>query len=276
MAFEQEDTSTTRKYGGTGLGLSIAARLVALMGGTITVQRHSGRGSTFTFTRTLTTATPLGFCRSPVACSARQSPSARRRRQLNQPSHPGGVVTQLADGAGGGGRWRGGDGHALESWNPWPAVLARASRRAHARHGRLDIGGQDPAARPSCLRPVSSYWPQEACHTAPPTFASCGLTPTYYSSRFSRTNCSKRSTRLWSRTNGSTPVASEAYAQPQHPALVPDQSMAPLHILVAEDNDFNSQLLEQLLLRRGHRVDFRDYPESDLVGKGGFRGLLAW
>ncbi len=49
-AFEQAESSTTRRFGGSGLGLTISRQLVSLMGGRMWVDSQYGQGSIFHFT----------------------------------------------------------------------------------------------------------------------------------------------------------------------------------------------------------------------------------
>src|SRR5262249_60163737 len=66
-------------------------------------------------------------------------------------------------------------------------------------------------------------------------------------------------------------------AGPPPPAweTAPPPAAPPLHILVAEDNEFSARLLEQLLTRRGHRVRLAsDGREALALASGGAYDLL--
>ena len=67
LAFQQADSSISRRYGGTGLGLSIARTLAERMGGKLRGESREGMGSTFTL------EIPLALASAPATLLTREA-----------------------------------------------------------------------------------------------------------------------------------------------------------------------------------------------------------
>ncbi|ODV78187.1 histidine kinase osmosensor osmolarity two-component system protein SLN1 [Suhomyces tanzawaensis NRRL Y-17324] len=82
--FIQGDQTLSRSYGGTGLGLSICRQLATMMKGTLTLKSSVGQGSTFTFTVPLPQTGEIVVLDEDMDefCNDEYNPNARMNRKV--------------------------------------------------------------------------------------------------------------------------------------------------------------------------------------------------
>jgi PAS domain S-box-containing protein len=247
-AFEQEDSSTTRKYGGTGLGLTISAQLAALMGGRIEVDSEPSRGSTFSFTARFGRSTER-----EAAGDGRSSDLLDNLRVLIVDDNV--TNRQILE------EW-------LRSWRMRPAAVGDGAAAVDALRqaieagtpyslvlldGRMPDGDGLTVARQIRERVhISStriiLLPSEDSSIDIARSREMGI-DAYLLKPVQQSELLETISQVMGRmTPDARPTVALSTPESQSSPL----PVAPLHILVAEDNEFNVILLKQLFGQRGH------------------------
>ena len=245
--FTQADASMTRRYGGTGLGLAISRKLVALMGGQLSVTSEVGRGSEFSFTLRL----PVE--RSAAAATPGRAVSLGGRRLLvvddNETNRR--ILRDML----------GAEGVAVHEAARADAGLT-ALRRAAAAGTPFDIAILD------AQMPDQDGFELAAAVRADPDLAATKLLIlTSAGQRGDGERCRQMGIQAYltkpiARADLIEAVGTvllEAPPAGAAPALITRHSIAEsrhtLRILLAEDNLVNQQVATAMLVKRGHQVD---------------------
>ena len=226
QAFEQEDTSTTRRYGGTGLGLTIAGRLIALMGGDLGVESEPGCGSTFAFT--------ARFGRRP---RERTAPSPERLRGLRVLVVDDNALCRAVLT-----RW-------LRAWGMVPTGVGDAASAIdqldREAYGVALVDRRVPGADRLAL---------VAARTRV-LFLTSGDDPPAVDAQLMKPVLPDELLAAIQAITGSEPaIAPTPVATPAQEARARVSTGRALRVLVAEDNELNSELMHQLLVSHGHEV----------------------
>jgi PAS domain S-box-containing protein len=243
-SFVQADASTTSRYGGTGLGLTIASQLVSLMNGRIWLKSSVGHGSVFHFTARFEVQSESAKPAPPALPeSLRGLPvlvvtsSATNRRIFNEMLSGWGMKPAAAGPAAALRRID----RAERARRPFALLLVDAQMpstdglgflrrvRAHPLHRRVAI-----------ILLTSAVNTAEAAHARKLGVTASLSKPVKHSDLFHAI--------VSSLAPGSAPGLVAGGRAAHLPAV------APLNILVAEDNPLNQKLIVLLLEKRGYRA----------------------